>query len=246
MMRLTLLATVLLVVAGSLFGQNPQTMSPYRSMPPPAGMTPYGNILYPGGAPATHPMALGATVAGVPYPGVAPAVGRGGHGGRPQTIVVPYAMPVYAGGYGGYGYAQQQQPNITVVMPQQPAPSVIINNHYGSDPGRVVTTAETSVDRGGLKVYEPTASAPAAAPAPREPVAKPTGSLVREDKPNIYLIALKDGTVRQAIGYWSKNGALHFVTPAASVQQISLNDLDRDATAKLNADRKLDFDLPFE
>jgi hypothetical protein len=202
-------------------------------------MSPYGNILYPGGAPSTHPMALGASVAGIPYPGVGPPVGPAGPGGRPRTIVVPYAVPVYAGGYYGYGYAQQAQPNITVVMPQQPAPSVIINNHYGSDPGRPVTTAETQADRGGLKVYEPPSAA-------REPVAKPAGSLVREDKPNIYLIALKDGTVRQAIGYWSKNGALHFVTPSANVQQVSLNEVDRDATTKLNADRKLDFDLPFE
>ena len=249
MKRLTVWMAGLVVLAGTAAGQqHPATMSPYRSMPAPVNASPFGNILFPGGTPASHPMALGATVAGVPYTGVGPGGGNvghgGGYGGRPsraRTVVVPYAVPVWSGGYYGYG-EQQQQPNVTVVMPQQPAPSVIINHHYSSDTPRPTVTTETAPERGGLRVYEaaPQQSASAAA-APR-----PSGSFVRDDKPNIYLIALKDGTVRQAIGYWSKDGALHYVTPAASIQQISLADVDREATSKLNADRKLEFDLPIE
>lgn len=256
MMRLTVWMAGLTVLAGTAAGQrSAATMSPYRPMPAPVNATPFGNILFPGGT-ASHPMRLGATVAGAPYPGIAPPVGpmRPGHGGgpgRPRTIVVPYAVPVWSGGYGGgyYGYGEQPQPNVTVVMPQQPAPSVIINHHYGSETARPTVTTETAEaaeaapERGGLRVYEATPR-PAPAPAPK-PATEPS-SLVRDDKPNIYLIALKDGTVRQAIGYWSKAGALHFVTPAATIQQVSLSDLDRESTQRLNADRKLEFDLPFE
>ena len=240
MIRLTLWMAGLVVLAGVAAAQNAATMRPYRSMPAPVGASPFGNILFPGGAQQSHPMALGATVAGVPYTGVGPAVGPVGRG-RPRTIVVPYAVPVWSGGYYGYG-VQEQQPNVTVVMPQQPAPSVIINHHYNSDTPRPVVTTETAPDRGGLRVYEATPRESAAAAS----TPGPAGSLVRDDKPNIYLIALKDGTVRQAIGYWSKDGALHYVTPAANIHQISLGEVDRQATARLNADRKLEFDLPIE
>src|SRR4051794_38495680 len=76
--------------------------NPVRPMPAPINALPYGNIIFPGGFPS-HPTALGGTVSGnIPYTGV-PAGGRYPHGGgRNQTVVVPYAVPVYGGGHGGY------------------------------------------------------------------------------------------------------------------------------------------------
>lgn len=248
-MRPLTLVTLSLVVVSVACAQtgaiNAATMSPIRAMPAPAGATRYGNILFPGGTPS-HPVALGGTISGsLPYTGVRP--GGGGGMGRNRTVVVPYAVPVYAGGYGYGGYEPQpvQQPNITVVMPQQPTPTVVINNHYQSPDGprTSVSLEEQSESTGGLKVYEANPRRAEAAPAKAaEPARAPT-AYVRDDKPNIFLIALNDQSVKQAIGYWVKGDVLHFVTPQAKMGEVPLADVDRDASVKLNADRKLDFDL---
>jgi hypothetical protein len=238
MKRLTFVVATAIATASLALGQayNAATMSPYRATPPPVGSTP-GNILKPGGVSTTlHPTLLGGTISGAnPYTGV-----QAGSVGRPRTLVVPYAMPVWAGGYYGYaGYGMPQaQPNITVVMPQQPAPTVVINQYGGADSGRTVTTAET-VERGDLRVYEAT---PRRAEKPAE--AGPLRSYVRDDKPNIYMIALKDDTVRQAIGYWVEGGLLKYVTPQATISSVPLDMVDRDASVRLNQQNKLEFDLP--
>jgi hypothetical protein len=216
-----------------------------------------GNILYPGGVTAPlHPTYLGATIGGGLHPARlgatisgAPGYGagrRGGHGGRQQTIVVPYAVPVYGGGYYGdmgYGYGMPQaQPNVTVVMPQQPPPSVIINQYTGSEPVKTVATAENA-DRSDLKVYEanPRRTEPSA-PAAEQP--GPLRSYVRDDKPNIYMIVLKDSTVKQAIGYWVEAGLLKYVTPQATISSVPLDAVDRNASGRLNAQNQLELDLP--
>src|ERR1700720_1682028 len=91
----------------------------------------FGNVVYPGGTSATNPT-IQRSFGNVAYPG-----GGGPHPTaltparrRNTSVVVPYAYPVYVGGYGGYydsAYADappapQQQPNITVIYPPQPAP----------------------------------------------------------------------------------------------------------------------------
>ncbi|MEJ7606302.1 MAG: hypothetical protein WKF37_08540 [Bryobacteraceae bacterium] len=127
-------ALTILTVAAS--AQHVPVLNPSRGMTPPAGASPYGNILFPGGLPVnqSHASRLGRSIGGGGYPGVVP--GNVGPVGRPRTIVVPYAVPLYYGDY-GYGYQQQQAaPNVTVVVPQQPAPSVVINNTFAPDSGR--------------------------------------------------------------------------------------------------------------
>ena len=214
---------------------NAATMSPYRAMPPLVGATP-GNILQPGGTPMLHPTRLGRTISGAaPYP-VAP--GTGGHG-RNRTVVVPYAVPVWSGGY--YGYGMQPKPNVTVVMPEQPAPSIVINHHYNSpDAGQPVATTIEQADRGGLRVYEATPPKPAAKPQ----AAPSNGTYVRDEKPNIYTLVLEDGTARQAIGYWVEGNLLKYVTPQATIGSVPLDAVNRDATQKVNAQNKLEVDLP--
>jgi hypothetical protein len=64
-----------------------------------------------------------------------------------------------------------------------------------------------------------------------------------DEKPTIYLIALKDGTLRQAIGYWTQGDTLHYVTPDSSVNHLSIGMVDRERSIELNAERKLEFDL---
>ena len=64
-----------------------------------------------------------------------------------------------------------------------------------------------------------------------------------DQKPTIYLVALKDGTIRQAIGYWVKGDVFHYVTPNSAMNHVSIDMVDRERSVELNAERKLEFDL---
>jgi hypothetical protein len=246
-----------------------------RPPTPAVGSLPYGNILFPGGLSPnqSHAGRLGATVGGrLPGGGMGPGFpGRPPYPGRPpqgpgwyppyrqNTVVVPYAVPMY---YGGYGY--QDQPNVTVVVPQAPTSNVVIHNGVVSteEPGgglRTYSDTTTTSERPGLRVYgapaEPRSPvAPAEPPAPGtaqlqsaapQPSAASTApkSFQAPSKPTIYLVALKEGTVRQAIGYWVENDTLHYVTPAGSLNRVSLDQVDQDISLQLNAERQLNFDL---
>ena len=238
--------------AGMAAAQQPTVVSSGPRTIPPAGAYRFGNILFPGGiAPhqQTHAGRVGGavqgTIGGYPYPGrPAPGYGGGGPGfpGRNRTVVVPYAVPVYYGDPYGYGYQQQQQqtPNVTVVVPQQPAPSVVINHHYTPETARPAMREYSDnelPETGGLRVYEgaKTEPAPARQPPPRREPAS--------DKPNIYLIALTDSTVRQSIGYWLEDGTVHYVTPQGTINHVSLDQVDREMSRQLNVDRGLEFEL---
>jgi len=200
----------------------------------------YGNILFPGGIPPgtnTHAGRLGATIAGGSYTGVAPGVPHA----RQRTVVVPYAYPVYyGGGYGDYYPPEQQQPsNVTVVVPQQQVPQVIINNGYTPETANPVLReyGEGELPESGVRVYDGSSKKRAEQPATR------SDRSVLDEKPTIYLIALKDGTLRQAIGYWTQGDTLHYVTPDSSVNHLSIGMVDRERSIELNAERKLEFDL---
>lgn len=239
-MKLLTLSGLMLGLTVAAWGQNPFP-NPVRPMPAPVNAMPYGNILYPGGVPS-FPTALGNTIRGnPPYTGVRPGTGGGVQPGRPpRTVIVPYAVPVYYGG--GYDpYYAQQQPNVTVVVPQQPAPSVVINQTFQN--GELASTEVP--ERGGLRIYEAPRSPNSAASTPAEPKPEPAKrSYARDDKANIYLIALKDSTVREAIGYWLEGGAtVAYVTPDATINRVNLELVDREGSVQLNAQRNLEFEL---
>jgi hypothetical protein len=158
--------------------------------------------------------------------------GNGFNGG-----VVPYAYPVYVGGFGyGYGgsfdspYAsgyvpgdtsqQQAPPNVTVVYPPQPAPVII--NQFGP---------------GGA------AQPPAAAAAPVTENATPADS-GEQTAPTRYLIAFKDHTVYSAIAYWVDGDTLHYFTSGNTHNQASLSLVDRELTDRLNKESGVQFNLP--
>jgi len=270
MRQLTILGGILgsaaLMLAQVNHAGNAAALNPVRPMPVPSNMPAYGNVLFPGGNPnPSFPAQLGATVAGRPYgygPGYGPGyvgggpnVGGYGGGGRGRTVVVPYAVPVYYSGYGGavgYGYdgygPQQPATNVTVVVPQQPAPSVIINQTFTNgeptsgelrDYSPNSSSPESS---GGLKSWEPKRSMPTRTASPVSASAD-DGSYARDGKATIYLIALKDSTVRQAIGFWLEGNMLAYVTPEASIQRVSMDKVDRDLSVQLNSERNLDFEL---
>jgi hypothetical protein len=254
-MMLLRLSVLIPGLAFAMWAQHANTINPVRPMPAPTNALPFGNILHPGGI-TSFPHQLGGTVSGtIPYTGVPPGrhPGPGGFGrsGHNRTVVVPYAVPVF--GYGGYGYGgyydgQQAPTNVTVVVPQQPTPSVIINQTFNSpDEARQQMTEYSTgdiPDKGGVRVYEPPRRSDSSSAQPEVTAPPPAPrSSARDGKPTIYLIALTDSTVRQAIGYWVEDGTLNYVTPQASINHVSLDMVDRDTSVQLNAERKLEFDL---
>jgi hypothetical protein len=223
----------------------------------------YGNIIYPGGATAYPgginnqgygPPPLGMTGGGR-GPGYGGRGGGYGYGGKSRTVVVPYAVPVWTGpgyyydDYNAYPPDQQASSAITVIVPQQPTPEVIINPGYTPDVARPVlkdySNAELPEPSPSLRIYdaptpgrgeEPTTAAP---PVER----RAQNSAPADDRPTIFLIALKDSSVRAAIGFWSQGNTLNYVTPQGDVNHLSLDMLDRPTTDQLNRERGLDFEL---
>lgn len=219
------------------FAQHVGVINPSRGMTAPPGAYQYGNILFPGGiVNQSHAARLGATVAGAPYGGVQPGYSNNG---RNRTVVVPYAYPVL---YPDYGYAQQQNPNVTVVVPQQPVPTVVINQNFGPDQQSIKTTVTESQEKSGLRVWEG-ANSGEASPKTAEKAETRAPNPGADNKPNIFLIALKDSTLRSAIGYWVEDGTLHYVTPQSSVNHVTLDIVDRELSEQLNRERNLEFDL---
>lgn len=270
MKRLIVFGLVLLT-AGVTFGQrrgggggggygqgnilNPGGVSP-------GGSFGQGNILNPSGVrpgPMVPPPGLGNMVSN--YPSGRPGTGMGrppGDGyGRGRTVVVPYAVPVYYGpsyGYGSFdGYYSSNQPstNVTVVMPQQPTPQVIINQNFVPDVARPVLKDYSDADlpepSSSLRIYEAPTPGRTEEPKPARKAesrsSEPRVVKSADDKPTIYLIALRDASVRAALGYWSEDGTLNYVTPQGSVNHVSLDMLDRATTDQLNRERGLEFEL---
>ena len=188
----------------------------------------------------SHVQNLGTSVSGI---GPKDYGFRGGPGyGRNRTVVVPYGVPVYYGG-DPYAYQQQQQPpNITVVVPPQQTPTVIINQNYIPERANPVLRDYSDADlpppsngrQTDVRIYQAPAGA---ANFERDPEA---------DKPTIFLIALKDGSIHSAIGYWTEGKTFGYVTPNASVNRVGMDQLDVQTTEQLNKDRKVPFDLKRE
>ncbi len=231
------------------FGQVPSVVNTGPRILPPQNAYPYGNILFPGGTGTTgsHATNLGNTVSGVftRPPGGQP--GRGTGAGRARTIVVPYAVPIYTDP--GYYAPQQQAPNVTVVVPPPTTPTVVINQNYlpeTANPAmRIYSDDEQPIepDAGSsVKIYRaPVAPRPEGRPIPN-PAASSRDRVI-DEKPTIYLIALKDASVHSAIGYWANKGDLMFVSPSGQITRVPLEQLDRKTTEQLNSERKVDIDL---
>jgi len=228
---------VTLVLASGLSAQ-------YRSSPNLAGS--FGSVVFPGGTPATSPnvsRSFGSVVTpggGGPHltvPAIVPSFARpaNSRGTRRTAPTGTYAYPVYVGGYGGYNYSDSyapgpeqapppQQPNITVIMPPQPATPVIIN--VGPSGSQYTTTSERPQG-----VYEPQPQAAAEEPAP-------------VDEAPHYLIAFKDHTIYSAIAYWVDGDTLHYFTSGNTHNQVSVSLVDRALTERLNKESGVEFKFP--
>lgn len=141
------------------------------------------------------------------------------------TGIIPYVVPypVYSNGGNepevAYPYEQQFPPAMDV-PPQQPAPPVTMNQHV-PDPG-----ANTPPANSAAQVYQ-------AASSPPEPA---------EPQRSTLFIALRDGWVYTASDYWVESGTLHYITTQGKHNQVSLDLVDRQTSARLNHGGK--FELP--
>ncbi|HYL34577.1 MAG TPA: hypothetical protein VEV17_01545 [Bryobacteraceae bacterium] len=251
-MRSLISAAFFLGLLGTAFGQH---QGQYSSL---GG---FGNVLYPGTghAPATPVGGIN----GPRFPGffngaVLANPGFAAHPQHRRTVIVPY--PVFYGGgygYGGYGYgydpSQGYPPGYGDQAPPivntNTAPSVVINQNFVPPQANPVVREygpDTSGDQSSLRMYQVPSSRQLAEAAQGAGAGAATAQRPANDsdQPTLYLIAFKDHNIVQALGYWMEGSTLHYVTVDHSLNQVSLDLIDRDLSQRLNAERNIEFKLP--
>ena len=73
---------------------------------------------------------------------------------------------------------------------------------------------------------------------------QPVGQPAASSGSPLYLIALRDQTIRAAAAYWVDGKTLHYVTLQHEEKQASLDTIDRDLSLRLNRERRVQFSLP--
>ncbi len=214
----------------------------------------FGNVLYPGTGHAPVP-----PPGGLNGPSFAHRLGQNiagtGWNQRPfragsnRTLVVPF--PVYYGPiYGGYEQVppQQYQEAPPQFINTNTAPSVVINQTFvperampvmreygnGNQPDREPESQQ------GMRRYEGPQSGPM--PGPARSGGKAAAN--SDGQPTLYLIAFKDNGIVQALGYWVEDGNLHYVSAGHTLNQVSLDLVDRELSQRLNDERSVEFKLP--
>ena len=193
----------------------------------------YGSVLYPG------------TGHGPNAPFLANAGqhrgGGGGvrNGGRAGGGIV--AFPLYYGSYFGNYY----DPGSVPPPPQDPgnqAPSVVINQTFLPDRPNPVVQDYSDVAPPGMTLHQ-------GPPGPyQQQDAAPVPSRSRivngSDEATLYLIAFRDHSIVQALGYWMEGGTLHYVSVEHTLNQASIDLIDKSLTQRLNDERGVEFKLP--
>ncbi len=235
-------ALLLVCLTGVAFGQGHPNV--------PWSLGGFGSVLYPamGHAPTATPpigqFASNGFSRGFSNPG------RASHPQHGSTVIVPY--PVYYGGYygSGYydpaaaGYANGYAPTDDGSQSGPGLPSVVINQNFVPPSANPQVrdyagdqSQQTPDQSSGLKLYQAPPSHPYADAAAAQRAAS-------GDQPTIYLIALRDHTIVQALGYWMEGSTLHYVSAEHTLNQLSIDLVDRDLSQRLNDERGLDFRLP--
>lgn len=71
----------------------------------------------------------------------------------------------------------------------------------------------------------------------------PAGAEERRDRAKFF-IALKDHWIHTAVAYWVQGKTLHYITPSMSHNQVSVELVDPQLTARLNAGNPVNVVLP--
>lgn len=212
------------------------------------GPASFGNVVFPGGA-FRRGVVRGNISYGYGYNGYNPYYGgyNGIYGGRTQTVVVPFGVPV------AVPVPAYQTPNVTVVMPEQPAPQVIINQTFVSDRDGQWREGEMVTNGAGMSSYQ--------APTPQQPdpsrrranpqpeAAQPSVPQASTPAPapepeRYYLFAYKTGRVDEVVGYAIQGVQLSYINARGGIQRIGLEQLDLEKTRQLNREQGLDVNLP--
>ena len=190
-----------------------------------------GSVLHPGGIPP-QPRA-GAPVApmggyGQPpqqYPARQQSATGGPRGHRGTVVAVP--VPVYIGG-GSY-----EEPSPPPAAPPHEAPVVLINPNYQPEQLNPVLR-----DYSNVPLQE--------SPPLEQRLSEPPQAVIQQadPSPTIYLIALNDGTIAAALGFWMEGDTLHYITRDGNRNRVSIDRVDREFSTRLNTERHLDFKLP--
>lgn len=72
----------------------------------------------------------------------------------------------------------------------------------------------------------------------------PSAKAAESDQPALYLIAFKDGSIHAAIAYWVDGDVLHYVTMEKAQKTVSIDEVDRGLSQRLNRERRIPFRLP--
>ena len=156
--------------------------------------------------------------------GAGPIFARGRFGFNRARAVAPYGFGyAYLPYDSGAAYAYAPQPVLFVQQPppsvQPPAPPVV------EPPGHSVVTD-----------YKwPAAGAASSTSA---------HSTISESEPQVFAIVLKDGSTLSAVAVVATDDGLHCVDPDERHLRISMSEVDRAATLKLNRARNLNLHLP--
>jgi hypothetical protein len=167
-----------------------------------------------------HITNLGATIAGRPV--------LAAPGARPI-----YPRPIFVGGggaWGGNGWGGGGwYPMPVAVAPQQP----------------VVVVQQTAPPPQPVLVVNPDYKPEVAKPVMREysNISNPYADF-QPETPKVYLLALKDGTLRQAVAFWVEKDKLHYVRPDHKQDSMVVSEIDRDATRRFNSERGIEIRLP--
>lgn len=234
MQRLILLG---LVVWAAAFAQQRGVGRGRASAPPrnPAAVIPPGNINPFHPFASTHAQRLGAAVSG--YPGFMLGlrdVERDLRRRQPPFLVWGAGIP-------GWWGAPAQQPNITIVNNIPAQPPIIPNPNYERQPARP-TIQEFAPPP--IPESERFKSFQAPIPSHAEGVPLREGGAGAQKGPVIYLIALKDSSIRSAVAFWREDGDLHYMTPKHAHHKVSLSLVDTALTERLNRERGVHLPQP--
>jgi hypothetical protein len=84
---------------------------------------------------------------------------------------------------------------------------------------------------------------PAPAPVVREYPPAPAPQSQKYEDP-LYLLAMRDGTIRAVLAYWADGPSVHYVTLDHERKQAPLSSVDRALSERLNRERNVPFRLP--
>jgi hypothetical protein len=80
-------------------------------------------------------------------------------------------------------------------------------------------------------------------PAPAVWNAGPTAQ-AKKYEDTLFLLAMKDGTIRAVLAYWLEGATVHYVTMDHEQKQTPLSSLDHGLSERLNRERNVTFRLP--